>query len=343
VSPNKSFAPDNPFALWVDNQIRINPQTPMALAVSGGPDSMALAHMAVTWSQSSKTPLHILTVDHGLRAAARSEAQMVATWVKSQEGDHIHHVILNWKGEKPDASIMESARNARYHLMAKYCNHHKIETLFVAHHQDDQAETFLIRLAKGSGLDGLSGMREVRSYSPSLKIVRPLLNTPKQDLISYCTKYDVPYIHDPSNENRDYLRPRLRQSMEVLAQEGLTSKRLALTAKRLARARQALYEIADSAFQACLLDKTDTAYVFNFKALQAYPEEIALRVIQRAVESFRTDADYNIRMENMEDLFDSLWHNSQHFKPRTLGKCIFSLKSDKQSKNLALWIEKEDQ
>lgn len=129
--------------------------------------------------------------------------------------------------------------------------------------------------------------------------------------------------------------------MEILAEEGLTSKRLALTAKRLGRARQALDDIADSAFQACLIGKTENAYSFNFRSLQGCPEEIALRVIKRAVEDFRHDADYNVRMERLEDLFESLWNNSQNFKPRTLGKCVFSLKNDKQTHNLALYIEKE--
>ena len=223
-------------------------------------------------------------------------------------------------------------------LWAEYCSHNKIETLFVAHHQYDQAETFLIRLSKGSGLDGLAAMQEIRFYNDNMNIARPLLNIPKQELVEYCKANNIAFVNDPSNENIDYMRPRLRKSMDVLASEGLTPKRLALTSKRLSRAREALNDIADSAFQACLIEKQSSAYAFNFATLQGCPEEIALRVIIRAVENLRDGADYNVRMERLENLFESLWNDPENFKPRTLGGCKFSLKN---GDILTLLVEKE--
>jgi tRNA(Ile)-lysidine synthase len=310
----------------------------VVIAVSGGPDSMALAGVMVKYAQNQNIDLHLLSVDHGLRASAKDEVKMVAEWVKAQNYSKLHHKILTWDGKKPEAGVMEAARTARYDLMAEYCASHNIEMLFVAHHQDDQAETFLIRLSKGSGLDGLGAMQEVRKYNEVLKIMRPFLNFPKQDLVTFCKSENIPYASDPSNENTDYMRPRLRQSMAVMAEEGLTVKRLSLTAKRLSRARCALDDIADSAFQACLVERQEGVYRFNFMALQGCPEEIALRVIGRAVEDLRGKVEYNVRMERLEALFESLWSDPKKFKPRTLGGCKFSIKKETC---LTLIIEKE--
>ena len=317
---------------------RLTEQKYVAAAVSGGPDSMALAGIMLNYARSKNINLHILSVDHGLRDQAKDEVKMVAGWVASQKSNMLQHQILTWEGDKPDTAIMETARSARYDLMAEYCASNKIETLFVAHHQDDQAETFLIRLSKGSGLDGLSAMQEIRNYSDNLQLARPLLNVPKQDLIEFCEDNNIPFVNDPSNENTDYMRPRLRKSMDVLAEEGLTPKRLALTAKRLSRARNALDNLADSAFQACLIEKQNSAYAFSFSTLQGCPEEIALRVVIRAVENLRDGADYNVRMERLENLFESLWNDPKNFKPRTLGGCKFSLKNGDV---LTLLVEKE--
>jgi tRNA(Ile)-lysidine synthase len=310
----------------------------MALAVSGGPDSMAMADIIWQFAKDQKISLHILTVDHGLRDNAKAEAQMVADWVGSKKSERLKHKILKWEEDKPDTAIMEAARSARYELMAEYCSQHDIEHLAVAHHQDDQAETFLIRLAKGSGLDGLSAMQDIRDLNENLKILRPFLTVTKEELIKYCDDHKIPYVHDPSNDNDDYLRPRLRQSMDVLAEEGLTSKRLATTANRIGRARQALEEIADNAFQACLLEKDDNHHAFDWNKLKACPEEIVFRVVQSAMENQRVEADYNIRMDRLENLFESLWLNTENFKPRTLGGFKISIKNQPQ---LMLMIEKE--
>ena len=324
-------------SLFFQEHSYLKNQNALAVAVSGGPDSMALAHMMVAWAQDNNKALHFLTVDHGLRTKAKEEAQMVSGWVQEQNNSALCHSILQWQGDKPETSIMEQARAARYQLMAEYCDHHKIQSLFLAHHQDDQAETFLIRLSKGSGLDGLAAMNVFRSYNDALTLVRPLLHFSKQDLIDCCDQYKVPYAEDPSNEDVDYLRPRLRQSMTVLSEEGLNSKRLAVTAKRLGRARQALEEMSAEAFDSNLIEKGEDHIALNFAGLQQHPEEISLRVIQKALEAMRPDADYNTRMEKMEELFHSLWHDSESFKPRTLGGCVFSLKD----KNKVLWMKKE--
>lgn len=335
------------FNTYISNQNLWDLSHPIAVAVSGGPDSMALLAAAHQWGSENNVEVHVLSVDHRLRDAAKDEVAQVGAWVQAQNSKSLHHVILTWEGDKPEAAIMEAARAVRYDLMAQYCAEQNIHKLFVAHHQDDQAETFLIRLSKGSGLDGLSGMNDVRRYNDVIDIVRPFLDIPKADLVACCEEHKIPYASDLSNENPEFMRPRLRQSMAVLAKEGLTNKRLALTAKRLGRVRQALEDITNSAYQGCVLEQKEGNMMLNYTNLKSCPEEIALRVIQKSLESMRQGMDYNVRMEKLEDLFHALWHHPKAFKPRTLGGCKFSLKkktlkNDKTPSLLALYIEKED-
>src|SRR5690606_21458404 len=128
--------------------------------------------------------IHALTVDHGLRAESAQEAKAVAAWVK--DWPRIRHSVLNISALRGQSRRMEQAREKRYEVMARYCADKKIGHLFLAHHLDDQAETFLFRLAKGSGLDGLAAMKPRQRYDDNLVLLRPLLDTPKAALIKIC-------------------------------------------------------------------------------------------------------------------------------------------------------------
>lgn len=315
----------------------IKDQDSYAVAVSGGPDSMALLHAFHLWALDNNKVIHVLTVDHGLREESKEEASQVASWVAFQNSKNIKHSILTWQGDKPEVAVLEAARHARYNLMSEYCLEHKIETIFVAHHQDDQAETFLIRLSKGSGLDGLASMGEVYCYDDSVKIARPFLDVLKQDLMTYCENNSLEFVRDLSNENKNYLRPRLRQSMSILEEEGLSVKRLSTLARRLRRARHALEDISEASYDRCLKSKTDQAAILDFKRLRQETEEIAFRVLQKAVLDMRGGAEYSVRMDRLENLFESLWNEHENFKPRTLGGLLFALKGE----NSALYIERE--
>lgn len=304
-------------------EYKIEGDQPIAIAVSGGPDSMALAHALIASEQSRV--IHILTVDHALRTEAREEVKSVATWVSSLSLPNVQHHILSWDHDDPDTALMEKARHARYELLSDYCENNNIQYLFVAHHQDDQAETFLIRLAKGSGLDGLSAMATISDYKGTMQVCRPFLSVSKDGLIAYCQENNIPYIDDPSNKSDLFLRPRLRKSMAVLEEEGLTPKRLATTAKRIERARHALEILTTKLYEEAILESTDEQQVLNLNVLKAYPEELVLRVLQRVLRDFRKQETYDVRMERLEDLFDNLWHNTDSFKPRTLGGAKFSI------------------
>lgn len=291
----------------------------IALALSGGPDSMALCHML---SHAGMFDVHAITVDHGLRADSADEAAQVQAWVK--DWPRITHTILRWDGDKPDARVMEEARRARYALMAAYCRDNAISHLFVAHHRDDQAETFLIRLAAGSGLDGLAGMRTQQVMENGLVLVRPFLSFGKDRLFATCAARQIPFVTDPSNVKVDYLRPRLRAARAALEEEGLSNKRLSVTAARLARAREALEAISAQAYAACRSAEDAHSTIFDFERFQEYPAEIRLRLLLMAMDRLHPARDYAPRMEKAEDLLHAL--ENPDFKGRTLGGCVFALK-----------------
>ena len=208
----------------------------IAAGVSGGPDSMALCFALSAWCAAHRPDitLHALTVDHGLRPDSTQEAQHVQEKLACLS--NVSHHILTWDhAEKPASRIQERARTARYDLMRAYMQAHDIRHLFLGHHMDDQAETFLLRLSSGSGLDGLSCMAHRQGRAPDFIVCRPLLGMCKTDILSFCDAHNIAFIHDPSNESAAFARVRLRRSMDILAAEGLSSKRLGVTAMRLAR------------------------------------------------------------------------------------------------------------
>lgn len=294
----------------------------LAVAISGGPDSMALGHIAWRWTRGKPYALHVLSVDHGLREDSAQEVADVGAYFT---GLGVVHRILVWQhdGEAPQARLQEGARNARYALMAKEMRGAGLKALMVAHHRDDQAETFLFRLAKGSGLDGLAGMVFVQDFGEGLTLLRPFLDVSKAELVAYCDAHDIPYVLDPSNAQKRFARVRLRAGMEVLEREGLTAKRLAQTAARMARARNALEEMSVRFYKECLILEEIDCIVFNFNPLKTLPEEIVLRIVLQAIEKVGDAGGYGVRMEKAEALVHDLL-KPEGFRKRTLGKAVFT-------------------
>ncbi len=202
----------------------------LALAVSGGPDSMALALLCQPWVAAHGGRLVGLIVDHGLRPGSDSEAKGVAAELDRLS---IESTILPWVGAKPTRGIQAAARTARHALLEAWCTRHGVLHLAFGHHQDDQAETLIDRLLRGSGVAGLSAIQPIgfRSFG---RVVRPLLDLPKQDLIAVAAEAGVAVVDDPSNRDPRFRRTGVRQ---LLGREGA---RLAATAIRLQRARTTL-------------------------------------------------------------------------------------------------------
>ena len=288
-----------------------------ALAVSGGPDSVALMLLAARWRDAREDgpKLSILTVDHGLRPGARAEAEQVACMASALG---LPHAILTWeKAELPPASLQAKARTARYDLMAAYCHAHGIPALVTAHTQDDQAETFLMRLKRGSGLDGLAAIPERGAWA-GISILRPLLDVPKARLIATLDAAGVPYVTDPSNADPRFERARMRALAGALEAFGLSPEALALSARRLRRAREALDAAAcdflarDGAMSAAGYATIDR------EALAAAPQEIALRALAQVIAAVG-GGEAPVQLAKLEALLAALEANPD--KAHTLGRC----------------------
>jgi tRNA(Ile)-lysidine synthase len=181
----------------------------VAVAVSGGPDSLALLLLVDRWARERAGSAVSLTVDHGLRPDSASEAVQVGAWAEARG---IAHAVLPWDGEKPRAGIQAAARQARYRLLAEACAARGILHLATAHHADDQTETVLFRRERGSGPAGLAGMAASRSLGAA-RMIRPLLGWPKSALIETCRRFGQQFFEDPSNRSDRFARTGLRRRL----------------------------------------------------------------------------------------------------------------------------------
>ncbi len=213
----------------------LSPGGKVLLAVSGGPDSMALMLLVQSLPHTAAKDVAVATVDHGLRPESREEAEFVAE-TAAQLG--LSHTILSWQGPKPATGQMAAARSARYRLLIEHANEIGARGLVTGHHAGDVVETFLMRLSRGSGLDGLAEMTRRRTIAAiglrPITLIRPLLTQPKADLRVYVQSKGVIAIDDPSNENDAYERPRMRALAATLDDQGLASTAIATSAQRLA-------------------------------------------------------------------------------------------------------------
>jgi tRNA(Ile)-lysidine synthase len=286
----------------------------VAVAVSGGADSMALLVLAQEWTAARSGQIAALTVDHGLRPEAADEARQVAQWCAARG---IAHHVLPWAGNKPTGDIQAAARTARYRLLEGWCAEAGVFHLLLAHHQDDQAETFLLRLARGSGLDGLAAIAPL-AERPGCRLLRPLLTTPHARLVATLEARGQAWLDDPSNRNVKFARARLRHARAILAREGLSAERLAATARRLALARQALEAPLARLLARAAMPDPGGFIRLDPAALIAAPEELGLRALA-AVLTAVGGGDYPPRLERLERLYRDIVTGL--VRGRTLGGC----------------------
>lgn len=314
----------------------------VAVAVSGGPDSMALAHILTDMAAHKGFDVHVLSVDHGLRAESAEESAAVAAFFSEKENVRTEILQRDVDETQKGRRIQESARHDRYALMAEYCADKAVKYLFLAHHADDQMETVLFRLAKGSGLAGLAGMRPVQKYNVTLHLCRPLLSVEKRVLVNYCAENNIPYVTDTSNKDNKFARVRMRKSREILEGEGFSSLRLFATSQRLDRAARALDFFTQNIISDATIKKNTECFVFEFKMLQEAPAEIRVRVFQHVFDEFsRGTQPYGPRLEKIEALVADLFGVPERFKKRSLGGCFVHLKEDGEGQT-QLVIEKTD-
>ncbi|MCP5381279.1 MAG: tRNA lysidine(34) synthetase TilS [Kordiimonadaceae bacterium] len=301
----------------------------IAVAVSGGADSMALTLLLNEYCQSHNISLVALTVDHGLRQKSNQEAEQVGKWLRERG---IEHHILTWVGHKPDANIQDEARNARYALMGQWCVDNEIEHLFLAHHMNDQAETFLIRLFRGSGIDGLSAMDKIASFPLSNaiglypKIYRPLLDISKDRLVAYLKAYGQQWIEDPSNQNEKYTRIQIRELLRSSDIEGFDIERLSSTAEKMRRVRSLLESLTENAESEFVCYHKYGYAVLNSEFHQKLHEEISLRLLSDILKNVSGNT-YPPRYNKLEFLFQNL--KSDDFSGQTLSGVILFKNSEK--------------
>lgn len=271
----------------------------MLLAVSGGPDSTALLHAAAT--SNAPVPLHVATVDHGLRAESAAEADGVAALAQRLD---LPHATLRWSADKPETGLQAAARAARYALLAGHAVRIGADLVLTGHTADDQAETVLMRLVAGSGPAGLGGMRSRRPLGPGVTLGRPFLALGKAELVAYCEAHGLPVVHDPSNRDDRFGRVRLRRLLPVLAGEGLTAGRLCTLSARVRRDDDALARIAAAALDAALLSDQAGRIALDGRALAEEPDAVLVRAIDAAITRVEAATGQRVakRLERLEDL-----------------------------------------
>lgn len=297
--------------------------THLAVAFSGGPDSLALLYLAARWAGARRgREILALTVDHGLREGSAAEARRAARMARDLG---IAHRILTWQGEKPQAGLQAAAREARYRLLAAACRKAGVNGLLAAHHLEDQAETFLLRLARGSGVDGLAAMAPTRLLSgmPELVLLRPLLGVPRARLEATLAAARLEAIHDPSNENERFDRVKARRLLAELAPLGLDARRLADTAGHMARVRAALEAQTRALLAAHARLGLAGDVSMDADALRGAPEEIALRALAAIVKQ-AGGAVYPPRFEALSALHAALRAGTLG-RGRTLGGAKLAL------------------
>jgi tRNA(Ile)-lysidine synthase len=312
------------FAAALDALGPFEPAPALAVAVSGGADSVALALLADRWARARRGRIVALTVDHCLRTESAAEARTVARWMAARD---IASVCLKWRRDEGDhagvANLQARARAARYRLMAEWCAARSVLHLLLAHHRDDQAETLLLRLGRGSGVDGLSAMAPV-AETYAVRLLRPLLAFPRARLEATLRGLDQPWIDDPSNRNARFARVRLRALAPALASEGMTSERLAATAARLRGAREALERMTADFLARAATPFAEGYVTLDRAALRTTPAEVAARAISRLVAAVGGLA-YVPRRERTEGLVAKLMAPSRPPRPGTNDSVLATL------------------
>jgi tRNA(Ile)-lysidine synthase len=288
----------------------------IALAVSGGADSMALAFCAKRWNRDACVAL---IVEHGLRDESADEAVQVK---KRLAALGIPAEILPWKHGDVTARHHEKAREARYGLLTETCHRLGAEDLLIAHHRSDQAETILMRLAKGSGIDGLAGMAP-QTTRDGIRLLRPFLALSKERLVATCAKAGIPTVADPSNLSEKYARGRLRKIMPLLAAEGLTVESLATLGQRAREAKDALDRVTQEFLKTTAQIEAGGVVCLDRAALRAAPRDIARRALAASLRFVHDDA-YPPEHAALSGLLDAI-AGGDGAGARTLYGCLASI------------------
>ena len=257
---------------------KIIKKKPYLIAVSGGPDSLALTALSKIFSNEKKNRVFFVLIDHGIRSNSSKEAKAVKSLLKKFK---INLTILKNK-EKISKNVQSQARDVRYKLLLKFCNKNKIKFILTGHHRDDQIETFLIRLSRGSGIQGLSAMKKVSNLNNKVKLLRPLLDEKKQDLTVLAKQYFEKIFKDPSNTNKKYLRTQIRGLIKQFEKSGIKKERIIASIHNLGATRDTLNAIILRIEKSCIT-KGKKKITINLNFFLVENEEIQLKIFSNCI------------------------------------------------------------
>jgi len=293
---------------------QIKPQK-IAVGVSGGADSL----YAVLKANEELSPLGFeliaLTVDHGLRPSSKKEADFVCALMKAH---NIEHHTLVWQGQKPTSGVEEAARLARYDLLENWCAAHDVRYLMTAHHLLDQAETFFMRLERGSGLDGLCGMRQITPFK-RIFVLRPFLKERPEKFRAYLKEKNISWVEDESNEDERLLRVKIRKFLPLFEQKtGISLEQIGQTMTRLLSSRMYFEEKVRRLIKNNFKCFKQKVFCCSFAFLVESDDEIAFRLICFLLKNIAETA-YPPEADKVLELIRKL--KKETFKSATLGHC----------------------
>ena len=285
------------------------------VAVSGGPDSLALTALARAYTFYKKTKFHYVLVDHKLRKNSDQEAKKVKNLLKKKQINL--RILVNKK--KIVKNIQAEARQARYEILIDFCKKNRIKTLMTAHNLEDQVETFFIRLSRGSGLKGLSAMKQLTKINSKVSLYRPLLDTKKKFLEKISKETFGKYFKDPSNKNVKYLRTKVRSLKKPLEKSGIQYDQIFKSIQNLSFSKVTLEQYLKKIFKD-LIKKNGKEIFIDLKKYEELNLDTKMALINESIKLLKKNY-YDLRSKKVDNLIKGL--DKKNFKKLTLGGCIF--------------------
>lgn len=302
----------NKIYLNFKKKLKLIGKKPFLVAVSGGPDSLALTALSKLYINENKSKAYFVIIDHNIRKNSSIEANQVKKILKKK---NIVLQILKNKN-KITKNIQSQARESRYALLLSFCKKNDIKYILTAHHSDDQIETFLIRLSRGSGIQGLSSMDDVAILDKKTKLLRPLLKEKKKELIKITRKVFEKSIKDPSNKNKKYLRTRVRLLKKELEKSGIFHDQIIKSIDNLTSTRDTL-NLYIKKITKSSVKKKKKSHEISLKKILLESEEIQIKIISASIKEI-SKSYYPPRSKKVLNLLNRLKFESKF----TLGGCI---------------------
>tara|TARA_Y100000816_G_scaffold119842_1_gene84125 strand:+ start:167 stop:1189 length:1023 start_codon:yes stop_codon:yes gene_type:complete len=302
---------------------KLNPikKKKFVVAVSGGPDSLALVAFSKAYSYYKKSKFFYVLVDHKIRKNSYLEANRVKNFLKKRQ---LNLKIISNK-KKIEKNIQGEARNIRYKILTDFCLNNKVKNLLTAHNLEDQVETFFIRLSRGSGLKGLSSMSFKSKLSNKIDLYRPFLDIEKKYLIKISNKVFGNYIKDPSNKNLKFLRTKVRGLKKPLEKSGIQYNQIFKSIQNLSKSKASLEIFFKEIFSEIIRKKNREIFI-NFEKFNNHNNEIKMAIINEAIKLLKKNY-YDQRAKKVSNLIKVI-SNSKNFKKSTLSGCVFYKKGE---------------